>query len=111
MAQFKIADLYNKTVESESTLSEASSNSDIVQVDKSGRSSAELEQAIDSTQFHGSSNDDSDEDRLVDNFIDTTCCCNFGPHHKPCSLQFSRELIMISHLNCKEMSRAEHDLC
>jgi hypothetical protein len=53
---------------------------------------------------------DNMEDAAVDDFIKTTCQCNFGPRKTPCSLQFSRELIVSTRLNCIEMTKAELDL-
>ncbi len=52
-------------------------------------------------------NSSSSQDKIIHDFM---CCCNLGPRKTACSLQFTRELIKSSRLNCQEMTKAELDL-
>ena len=90
---------YTETVDTERITSETTDESEI---DDASVDSIDI-----LTQSQESNNE---EDKSVNDFVNTTCCCNFGPRKTACSLQLYYELILSSHLNCQEMTKAELDL-
>ena len=58
--------------------------------------------------------DASEEDRkdkeAIDDFVKRTCLCKGGPQKKPCSTQFSTEVIQQYRENCQELTTSQLDL-
>ena len=53
---------------------------------------------------------EADGEEKLDEFLEKTCECKFGPKSTACSTLFDREAIAVTGMNCREMRKSHLDL-
>ena len=101
LAEFREADVpcescERNAVDSMEADSDAESETDGENSDNDARDVVEADEAV-------------EEDKL-DEFLEKTCECKFGPKSTACSTLFDREAIAVTRMNCREMRKSQLDL-